>query len=80
MKNAELAKLVKEIISNPNITVEKGTVGGNSIEVYIKKPFEDKGSIIYKTTLDRDNDWNELNSYVDFIVSKRSYNKLVRKK
>ena len=60
MKNAELAKLVKEIISNPNITVEKGTVGGNSIEVYIKNPFEDKGSIIYKTTLDRDNDFNEL--------------------
>ena len=60
MKNQELTKLVKEILNTPNITVEKGTVGGNSIEVYIKKPFEDKGSIIYKTTLDRDNDWNEL--------------------
>ena len=62
MKNPELTKLVKEILNTPNITVEKGTVGGNSIEVYIKKPFEDKGSIIYKTTLDRDNDWNELKS------------------
>ncbi len=60
MKNTELTKLVKEIISNPNITVEKGSVGGNSIEVYIKKPYDDKGSLIYKNALDRDNDFDEL--------------------
>jgi hypothetical protein len=67
MKNTELTKLVKEILNTPNITVEKGTVGGNSIEVYIKKPFEDKGSIIYKNTQDRDSDWDELKTLIKKI-------------
>jgi hypothetical protein len=60
MKNNELNKLVKEILSTPNITVEVGTVGGASIEVFIKTPYEDKGSIIYKNKQDRDSDFAEL--------------------
>jgi hypothetical protein len=60
MKNTELIKLVEVILSNQNITVEKGSVGGDSIEVYIKTPFEDMGSIIYRNTQDRDSDWDEL--------------------
>ncbi len=60
MKNKELTKLVNEILTTPNITVEKGTVGGASIEVFVKTPYEDKGSIIYKNTQDRDSDFAEL--------------------
>jgi hypothetical protein len=60
MKNKELTKLVKEILTTPNITVEKGTVGGASIEVFVKTPYEDKGSLLYKNDQDRDNDFDEL--------------------
>ena len=72
MKNAELTKLVKEILATPTITVEKGSVGGNSIEVYVKNPFVDKGSIIYKNSKTRDEDFVELQSIIN--LSKQTEN------
>jgi hypothetical protein len=65
MKNASLSKLVKEILTTPNVTVTKGTVGGASIEVFVKTPYEDKGSLIYKTTEDRDNDFVEVHKLIN---------------
>jgi len=65
MNNVELKKSVNKIVSNPNFTVAKGTVGGTSIEVFVETPYEDFGSFIYKNEQDRDKDFDALQVLIE---------------
>jgi hypothetical protein len=61
MKNQALENSVKEIIKTDNVKIEKGKIGGASIEVYILKPnYVDLGSFIYTSVEARDKDFNAL--------------------
>jgi hypothetical protein len=61
MKNAPLNSEAQNIIKTPNVSITKGTVGGCSIEVNVQEPvFEDIGSYLYKTEVERDADFDEL--------------------
>lgn len=62
MKNKQLGIELKSIVANKaNVSITKGTIGGNSIEVRNTKTGEDIGSFIYYDRVtDRDSDYNLL--------------------
>lgn len=67
MKNKQLGVELKSIVANKaNVSIAKGTIGGNSIEVRNTKTGEDIGSFIYYDRVaDRDADFEKLNLAVN---------------
>lgn len=67
MKNKQLGIELKSIVANKaNVSITKGTIGGNSIEVRNTKTGEDIGSFIYYDRVaDRDADFAKLKSKIN---------------
>ena len=67
MKNKQLGFELKSILANKaNVSIAKGGISGNSIEVRNTKTNEDLGSICYYDRVaDRDSDFNKLESEIN---------------
>jgi len=62
MKNTSLKNEIKRLIANgANITkVEKGAIGGVSIEIEYKEPLSYDSFVYYENVANRDADFDEL--------------------
>lgn len=67
MKNKQLGIELKSIVANkPNVSIAKGNIGGNSIEVRNTKTGEDIGSFIYYDRAEqRDADFAKLETAIN---------------
>ena len=67
MKNKQLGLELKSIVANKaNVSISKGDISGNSIEVRNTKTGDDLGSFCYYDRVaDRDSDFNKLESEIN---------------
>jgi hypothetical protein len=66
MKNNALKNELKTILATKNVTVSKGTISGNSIEVTSDGEVQDLGSFTYyDDEAKRDGDYDKLLSLIE---------------